>query len=304
MQEKVIITGGTGLVGKHLTAFLQAEGYEIGILTRGKTRYENGLQYYHWDIKNKLIDEQALVNTTYIINLVGAGVAEEKWTDKRKKEILDSRTHSTNLLYNKVKEGNISLKGFICASAIGIYGNFSGDTLKTEDSVKGTDFLAKVVIDWEKAAKQFETLDVRTVLMRIGIVLESNGGALAKIAQPIKLGAGAPLGTGKQYMSWVHMDDLVRMFSWAISNKKAKGPYNAVNPNPVTNKEFTKLTAKALRKPLFLPNVPAFMLKLMLGEMSSIVLGGINVSPKKMMDEGFKHQYLELSNALENLLKK
>lgn len=304
MKEKILITGGTGLVGKKLTRLLTQSGYSVGILTRGESRAENNIQYYNWDIKEKTIDKKAFENVSYIINLVGAGVADEKWTEKRKSVILKSRTESTKLLYDQVKANNIQLQGFVSASAIGIYGNFEGSELKTEESPKGDDFLAEVVKAWETEANQFISLGIRTALMRIGVVLASSGGALEKIAQPIRFGIGTPLGCGDQYMSWVHIDDLCNMFLWAIQNDQVQGSFNAVNPNPVTNKEFTKAVAKILKKPLWLPNVPSFVLKLMLGEMSSIVLGGSRISHQKLKDHGFSHQYDQLSHALESLLKK
>ncbi|MEL6557987.1 MAG: TIGR01777 family oxidoreductase [Bacteroidota bacterium] len=304
MKEKILITGGTGLVGEKLTPLLLQAGYAVGILTRGASRKENDIHYYNWDIRKGEIDPEAFQDVSYIINLVGAGVADEKWTEKRKSVIMDSRTESTGLLFDIIKERKIDLKGFISASAIGIYGNFEGADVKTESSQHGNDFLAEVVIAWEKEANKFNSLNIRTVLMRIGVVLDSAGGALEKIAQPIRYGVGAPLGSGDQFMSWVHIDDLCNMFLWAIQNDSVEGPFNAVNPHPVTNREFTKAVAKTLKKPLLLPNVPSFVLKLMLGEMSSIVLGGSVISDQKLKDHGFKHQYEQLIPALENLLKK
>jgi len=304
MKEKVLISGGTGLVGKKLTTLLLDAGYEIGILTRGKSKKEGAISYFHWNIADREIDNDAFKNVSYIVNLAGAGVAEQKWTDKRKAAIMDSRKNSTVLLFEKVKLNNIKLKAFISASAVGIYGNFAGDELKTETSPEADDFLAKVVVEWERAAKKFESLDIRTVYLRIGVVLDDEGGALEKIAKPIRYLAGAPLGSGDQYMSWVHNDDLCRMFQWAIENDKVSGIFNAVNPDPVSNAVFTKSVAKIIKKPLWLPNVPSFVLKLMLGEMSSIVLGGVRVSSKKLTEYGFSHQYDNLEEALGNLMIK
>ena len=303
MTEKVLITGGTGLVGKRLTALLTDAGYQVGVLTRGASREKGSVSYYNWDVTAGTIDENALSDVSYIINLVGAGVADSKWTDERKKVIIESRTHSTKLLYDKIKDQDIPLKAFISASAIGLYGNFEGSDWKTEASPIANDFLAEVVRVWEEAANQFQSLNIRTVLMRIGIVLDTNGGALQKIAQPIKMYAGAPLGSGEQYMSWVHNEDLCRMFLWAIQNNEVAGPYNAVNPHPVTNAAFTKTTARILGKPLLLPNVPSFVLKLTLGEMASIVLGGSRVSCEKIINEGFTHEFQNLEDALKDLYK-
>ncbi|MGB3469052.1 MAG: TIGR01777 family oxidoreductase [Cyclobacteriaceae bacterium] len=304
MKDKILITGGTGLVGSHLTKILKQDGYQVGILTRGKSKKEDGVHYYHWDIGKKEIDNEALEGTAYIINLVGAGVADKKWTDERKKVILKSRTESTGFLYEQVEANHVQLKGFISASAIGIYGNYAGDDLKNEDSREANDFLAEVVKAWEEASNQFMSLGIRTVLLRIGVVLDDSDGALVKIAQPIRYGVGAPLGSGDQYMSWIHIDDLCRMFKWAVEEQRIQGVYNAVNPNPVTNEEFTKATARVLKKPLWLPNVPSFVLKLMLGEMASIVLGGVRVSCRKIIDDGFTHRFEALDEALDDLLNK
>lgn len=301
MSSKILITGGTGLVGTRLSEKLAQMGHTVTHLSR---RANPNAKYpaFKWDIEKGEIDPEAL-QVDHIIHLAGAGVGDEKWTEKRKKVIYDSRVDSTQLLHDKVKEAGIKLKSFLCASAIGYYGMDTGDQLLTESSPGADDFLAKVTHDWEAAAAGFKALDIPLTYLRIGVVFSSQGGALVKMAQPVKFGVGAALGSGRQYISWIHIDDICDMIIWLIDNKK-EGIYNGVAPNPLTNAEITKAIAQTLKKPLFLPPVPAFVLKLMLGEMSSIALGGNKVSAQKLQDEGFKFQFDDIRSALSDIYKK
>jgi uncharacterized protein len=231
MSEKILITGGTGLVGTRLSEMLIDSGYEVAHLSRHPSQFSR-YKTFRWDVKNEFIDDHAITWADYIINLAGASVSEEKWTDERKKEILDSRVKSTDLLYNCLKNTPNHLKGFISASAVGIYGN-TGDQLITEESQYADDFLADVSKKWEAASWQMHELGIRTIIFRIGIVLSDKGGALPQMAKPVKLMAGAPLGSGKQFMSWIHIDDLCRLFIKAIDEPQFAGVYNSVSPNPV-----------------------------------------------------------------------
>lgn len=300
MSAKILISGASGLVGSHLTKQLVASGYQVSHLSRTATGKEK-VSTFQWNLKTMTIDAEA-VDVDYIIHLAGAGVADHKWTSSRKQEILDSRVNSTKLLYNTVKERGVRLKGFISASAIGLYGLNTGDKLVDEDAPQANDFLAGVVKHWEQEANSFESLDIPVTKIRIGVVLANEGGALPKMKKPIELGVGAPLGSGKQFMSWIHYRDLCRIFQWAIEEHKP-GIYNAVAPIPVTNQQLTRAIAKRIRRPLLLPNVPSFVLKMMLGEMSGIVLGGNNVSSKKLVDSGFNFEFQDLETALRDLLK-
>ncbi len=300
MGEKILITGGTGMVGQKISGLLSENGYEVYSLSRSNKPSDK--QCYYWDPKNDEIEPAAFDQLDHIIHLAGAGVADKRWSSARKQIIHSSRVDTAELLYRKVKEHKVPLKSYITASGIGIYGNYCGETLKDEKSPHGTDFLAGVVEDWEKAGDLFQNDGIRTVKMRIGVVLSNQGGALVKIAQPIRWLVGAPLGSGDQFMSWVHVDDLARMFLLAIQNQHMNGPYNAVNPNPVTNKEMTKIIARTLKKPLWLPNVPSWVLKLALGEMASIVLGGAVVSGARIESEGFKPKFTEAQSAISDLL--
>ncbi|MEM9297912.1 MAG: TIGR01777 family oxidoreductase [Bacteroidota bacterium] len=301
MSKTVLITGGSGLVGSRITELLLAKGFKVKWLSR-RSGKKGEVEVYQWDIEQGTIDVKCLDNTDFIIHLAGTGVADMKWTKDRKKEILESRTHSTQFLKTTLTSNPHSVKAFVSASAIGFYGWNSGGVWKKEESRFGDDFLATVTKAWEAEVDEVEKLGLRTVKLRIGIVLSEKGGALKEITKPIKLGAGAALGSGDQYMSWIHVDDLSNMFIHALENDKVTGVYNAVGPNPVMNKELSKQSAKVLGKPFFLPNVPGFILKLMLGEMASMVLGGSRVSSEKIEATGFEFAFPELNPALEDLL--
>src|SRR5688572_3046475 len=298
MAGKILITGGTGLIGSRLTEMLIDSGYEVAHLSRNThtpTRYKT----FRWDIKNHFIDDHAISWADYIINLAGASVSESKWTDDRKKEILGSRVDSTNLIYNCLRNIPHHVKGFVSASAIGIYGD-SGEKIVTEESTYAHGLLSEVAQAWEAATWHMHELNIRTVIFRIGLVLSDQGGALPQMARPVKFLAGSPLGSGKQYMSWIHIDDLCRLFIKALEEPQFAGVYNAVAPNPVTNEEFTKTLADVMHRPLMMPKIPAFGLKLVLGEMSEVVLGGSRVSSAKVQNTGFTFEYSFIEEALES----
>jgi hypothetical protein len=301
MQTNVLITGGTGLVGEVLTKILQQEGYQVSFLSRSKKNIE-GVEVFQWDIQKQTIEQEAIETADYIVHLAGAGVADRRWTESYKREILESRVLSTQLLYESLQKSIKKPKAFLAASAVGIYGFDTGTELIGEDSPHGNDFLAEVTKQWEQESLKISNLGIRTAIFRIGIVLSTKGGALPKIMQPIQFFAGAALGTGKQYMSWIHIEDLARMFLFAIKNEQIAGIYNAVGNLPATNEEFTKAVAKALGKPLFLPNVPSFALRLMLGEMAVMVTGGNRVSNQKIVKSGFQYKFNTLEEALNDLL--
>jgi len=298
MAGKILITGGTGLVGSRLAEMLIDSGYEVALLSRQTGQFSR-YKTFRWDLKTDYIDDHAISWADYIINLAGASVSDGKWTDERKKEILNSRVKSTNLLYCCLKTTPNHVKGFLSASAIGIYGN-SGEKLVTEESPYADDFLANVSKMWEAASWQMHELGIRTVIFRIGIVLSNQGGALPQLAKPVKLMAGAPLGSGKQYMSWIHIDDLCRLFIKAIEEPQFAGVMNAVAPHPVTNEEFTKALAGVMHRPLMMPKIPAFGLKLVLGEMSEVVLGGSRVSSARVQNTGFTFEYPFIEDALDS----
>jgi uncharacterized protein len=300
MIKKILITGASGLIGAQLTKMMLQKGYQVVHL--GRTKKQGEVKAYVWDVANRKIDNEALEGVTTIIHLAGAGVADKRWNEARKKEILDSRIQSTQLLFDTLKSLNHQVESFISASAIGYYGFTMKETVFTEESNAGSDFLAQVTKQWEQEVDKITTLGIRTVKMRIGIVLSNKGGALVEMAKPIRLGAGAALGSGKQQMSWIHIDDLCAMFMKAAEDSNMNEAYNAVC-DWATNADFTKTVAKILKRPLLLPPVPAFAMKLLIGEMAAMIVNGSKVSSEKIRKAGFVFQYPELNKALNNLLK-
>lgn len=301
-MNKVLITGASGLVGLRLTELLLSKKMEV--VHVGRTKRDGSVPSFVWDVDKQQMDAKALAGVDTIVHLAGAGVADKRWTPTRKKEILDSRVQSTRLLYQILKEEKHSVKNIVSASAIGYYGFGLSDQLFTEERPPATDFLASVTTEWEKEVDAIRELEIRVVKIRIGIVLSNKGGALKEMARPIQFGVGAPLGTGQQVMSWIHIDDLCEMFCKAIQDRSLAGAYNGVAPNPVTNAELTKAIASILKKPLWLPNVPPFVLRLLVGEMADIVVNGSKVSAEKILATRFKFQYSQIDDALRNLLSK
>lgn len=302
-KKTVLISGGSGLVGSHLTDLLLAQGYHVSHLSRqARTARRHNLTVYHWDPAAGIIDPEAIKEADYIVHLAGESVASGRWTQAKKKSIKESRVQTTDLLVKNVLEHKPGLKCFISASAIGYYGHRDSEDFATEEDPAGTGFLPETARLWESGTDPLQEAGIRLVTIRIGIVLSDKGGALPKMIQPIKMLAGSPLGTGKQYMSWIHIDDLCKLFIFALENDDITGVYNGVAPSPVTNKEMTEIAANALNRPLFLPAVPTLFLKIMLGDMSEIVLEGAKVSSKKIENAGFSFQYRDLNSALRHLL--
>lgn len=301
-KPQILITGGTGLVGSYLRRLIVEEQlpYRIAVLSRRPVELPHAKTYL-WDISKEEIDPKALEESEYVIHLAGAGIADKPWTKERKQVILESRTRSTALLYKALKNYPHRIKHFVSASAVGYYGFDTGDRLLHEDSPPGNDFLAQVVVAWEKEIFRIGGL-VPTAALRIGIVLSNEGGALPQLARPVRWFAGAPLGTGKQYLSWIHIRDLCRLFLYALE-KPLEGVFNAVEGKPVTNAEMTQTIARVLGRPLWLPNVPGFVLKAILGEMANLVLGGNRVSNAKLLQSGFEYEFTDPEEAVRDLLK-
>lgn len=296
-MKNILISGGSGLVGQRITELLEKKGYEVAWLSRSQQERKSFL----WDVEKKEIDPKAIEWADAIIHLAGAGVAEKRWTPERKKLILDSRTHSTQLLFSAIEKSEKKPSTFISASAVGYYGFNTGTTLVDERSKAGSDFLAEVVIAWEHEVKKIEALHLRTVLLRIGIVLDAEGGALGEMLKPP---VAAPLGSGDQWMSWIHIEDLANMFVYALEKTTLQGIYNAVGPNPATNQQLTKEAAAAKGKPYLGIGVPGFGLKLVLGEMAAMVLGGNRVSSQKIQKAGFEFEFPELKEAIKEIFSK
>jgi uncharacterized protein (TIGR01777 family) len=300
-METVLITGASGLVGSCLSNKLIEKGYHVATLGR-KSEKNPSLQNFSWNIEKKEIDENAFEKVDYIIHLAGANIGQGRWTVKRKKEILDSRIKSAQLLFQKITENKQQLKAFITASAIGYYGAVTTDKIFVETDHPSQDFLGETCRLWEESANRFESLGVRTVKIRTGVVLTYQGGALAKMITPVKIGLGASIGSGKQYMPWIHMDDLCNIYIKALEDNNMHGAYNAVAPEHKTNREFSETLTKVLKKKVWLPNVPAIIVRIIFGKMAELVLNGSRVSSNKLIQEGFQFKFPTLNSALIQLM--
>ena len=304
LMSVILITGGTGLVGTALTGFLTDKGYDVIVLSRKASKSENNrVSYAQWNIEQQTIDAGAVSKADYIIHLAGAGIAEKKWSKARKKELVESRTHSSALLVKALHEIPNKVKAVVSASAIGWYGpdlKRHGHTVAfTEDMKPDEGFLGETCRLWEESIAGVEKQGRRLVTLRLGIVISNEGGALAEFKKPLKFGIAGVLGKGKQVISWIHIADLCRMFLFALENETLRGVYNAVAPNPVTNKELTLALAEKLRGRFFIPvHVPAFIIKALFGELSLEVLKSTTVSSQKIKSAGFTFVYPQINAAL------
>ncbi|MCB4809427.1 TIGR01777 family oxidoreductase [Tamlana sp. 62-3] len=299
---RVLITGATGLVGSEIVKLCKEKEIAVNYLTTNKSKLERNTNYqgFYWNPSKGEIDVNCLEQVDTIIHLAGANIAK-RWTTANRKIILDSRTQSAKLLFETLKTEKHQVKHFISASAIGIYPDSLTNYYSEDDKNANTTFLAKVVTAWEASANAFKTLNINVAKIRIGLVLAKNGGALVQMVKPAKYGLSAPFGIGKQWQSWIHITDLARCFMYVLKYK-LDGVYNAVAPNPVTNKELTKTIAKTLEMPCFLPGIPKIIMKLALGEMHIILFESQRVSAKKMENKGFNFKYNYLQPALSNIL--
>lgn len=298
---KVLITGGSGLIGRNLTSQLLNREIEVVHLTRSKNS-RSSVKTFEWDWKKGKIDEKCFDGITHIVHLAGAPIDEKAWTMKRKHELVDSRVETAKLLYNKVNELDLNIEAFVSASGVGYYGAITDNKLFSETDEPFHDFIAKCCVYWEKAADQFKNKS-RVVKLRTGIVLDKQQGAFPKMSGLMKIGFGSALSKGKQWMPWVSIDDIVRLYIFALQNKSIDGVYNAV-ANNTTNLEFTKTLASAMHKRLWMPNVPAFVLKGIYGELADILLEGSRIDNTKIKNAGFIFEDNDLQQTLEKLIKK
>ena len=297
----ILITGGTGLVGKALGQALLNKGYRVIILSRqaGIKSADINFTYATWNVEQQTMDKEAFAQADYIIHLAGSGVAEKRWTQNRKQEIVDSRVKSSKLIVESLKTIPNKVKAVVSASAIGWYLSPGLPRPLEETDPPADDFLGQTCKLWEESIDPVTQLGKRLVKLRIGIVLSKDGGALKEFLKPLNFGVAAILGKGKQIISWIHINDLVRMFITAIENEQLTGVYNAVAPNPVSNKELTLALAKR-RKKFYIPvHIPSFLLKIMLGEMSIEVLKSSTVSSNKIQQAGFQFMFPEIQEAVE-----
>jgi len=302
MAKNILLAGATGIVGEQLISKLLTEGHQVAILAR-KVVQRKGVKVFTWDVYQQKIDYSALEGIDTIINLTGEGIADQPWTAPRKQQIIDSRVKSAELIFKAVAATNANIESYISASAVGIYGDRADEVLD-EESLSGTGFMADCCIAWEKAADQGISLGIRVVKIRIGIVLSEKGGALASMEKPINYFVGAGLGSGKQWMPWIHIDDLVNIFVHAFVDPNMFDAYNAAAPSPVTNQTFTKTLGKVLHRPIWPFNVPKFVLKAILGEMSILPLVSTNTSAQKILNTGFQFRYLDLEEALKAIYER
>lgn len=299
---KVLITGATGLVGSELVSQCHKKGYAVNYLTTSKKKIvsEDNYKGFYWNPSTNQIDTDCLKDVSVIINLAGASISK-RWTSSYKREVLDSRVSSLRTLHKAIKENAFDqIESFISASAIGIYPSsksnyYSEDYKEVDDS-----FLGEVVAKWEKEIDAFKNLGLKVAKVRIGLVMSNKGGALPEMAKPVKYFAGAAFGTGEQWQSWIHISDLAAIFLF-IAENRIKGTFNGVAPNPISNSKLVKEIAKALQKPLFLPNIPKFVMKAILGEMSYILFASQRVSSKKIEEEGFNFAFRNICSALEEI---
>ncbi|MDF0706471.1 TIGR01777 family oxidoreductase [Flagellimonas okinawensis] len=299
---KVLITGATGLVGQAITKVLQQKDIPVNYLTTSKEKItsEDGFQGYYWNPSKGEIDLECFKNVQAIINLAGTSIAQ-RWTPEHRKKVLSSRINSLRTLREGLEQSkNSEVECLVSASAIGIYPDSFSEYYEESDNQVDDGFLGEVVQKWESEADTFEKLGLDVAKIRIGLVLSKDGGALPKMAMPVKNFIGATLGSGEQWQSWIHIEDLAQMFAFVVENNLS-GVYNGVAPNPVTNTKMTKELARMLDRPLWLPNIPASVLKLVLGKISTLLLGSQRVSSKKIEEEGFSFQYVNICQALKAL---
>ena len=299
MSKNILITGGTGLLGKILTKELQSQGHQVSILSRNPDRVKD-VKAFYWDVEKQEIDDKCLQGIDTIIHLAGSGIADEKWTDERKQDIINSRVNSIKLIYKLIDKNDTSVKSVVSASAVGFYGD-RGEELLTEESPKGTGFLSDSCGLWEDAVDQGKDFGLRVVKLRIGLLLTPKGGVLEPFKLMVKTFTAMKFGNGRQWFPWVHAADLVGMFAWAVNHQEIEGVFNATAPSPVRNKEFTQTLSKVLKRPFWPFQIPVFTLKIALGERKELLLMSTKTDSTKIQQTGYKFKYLDLTKALEDV---
>lgn len=298
-MKKILIAGGTGFVGKQLIDFLVGKSYSIHVLTRKPSANSTeNICFFRWDVERQYIDKKAFEGVEILINLTGANIGEKRWTNDRKKEIIDSRIKSINLLYQYISENKFNINTFISSSAVGFYGAVTTEKTFAETSESGNNFLASVCQKWEDAALKFKDLGVRTVILRKGVILGKEGGMVKKLSPLAQLGINVSLGSGEQYLPWIDIRDLLRLYDFFLSNPQLSGIYNAVATEQITMNDFSKVLLKSFGKKSFLPNAPAFVIRLLFGEMAVMLLEGSKVSNDKLKSTGFSFEFDTIEKTL------
>lgn len=297
-MAKILITGGTGLVGKHLTKCLLENGHDVVWLSRNPQK-ESAVKVFEWQPQNGYINEKAFEGVEYIVHLAGEGIADKRWSSKRIAELNESRVKTAALLATYISNLKVPVKSFVGASAIGYYGAITSDKIFTEQDQPASDIMGTICKEWELSYEPIKQMGIPLSIIRIGLVLSKDGGMYKKMLPIFKSGLGSALGSGKHYMPWIHIDDLVQVIFSAIFGYIPTVTYNAVSSEHITNNEFSKAFAQSLNKPFFMPNIPAFVLRLLFGKMADILLEGSRVSNQKLIDAGFKFKFQRLSDALK-----
>lgn len=292
---RILVSGGTGFIGQALCPQLTQDGHDVIVWSR-----QPHPEVFEGVTAIQRLDELSGPNPDVVINLAGAPIADGRWTEKRKRLLVDSRVDTTGKLVEWMHAMESPPKALISASAVGYYGE-QGDRVITEETPPTSGFTHDLCVQWENEALKAESLGVRVCLVRTGVVLDRDGGALAKMLLPFKMGAGGRLGSGEHYFPWIHRADIVAIYQWLVENEQASGPYNASAPNPVTNAEFTRALGRALKRPTLFP-MPKPVLRLLFGEMSELLLVSNRMMPTRLLDEGFEFHYPELKQTLHAIL--
>ena len=304
MKKTVVITGGTGLIGSRLVQLINPSRYDIHIYTRNPRPSHENVSYYSWNLDSGEMDLEGLRNCHHIISLAGAGIADKRWTDKRKKEIINSRVLGNELVHTKLNELNHRPESIVAGSAIGIYGNRGEDSLSEDAAPGGKEFLVESTSLWEKSLSKLALNSDQFSMIRIGIVLSTKGGALQKMLIPLRFGISGYFGSGKQYYSWIHIDDICGMIMKGIEDKSWSGIYNGSSPNPLTLRQMAKQIKNTYLPIAFALPVPEFLLRAVMGEMTNMLTNSTRVIPSKAMSEGFEYSFTEVKKAVMDLKKR
>jgi uncharacterized protein (TIGR01777 family) len=300
--KSVLITGGSGLIGRYLTSLLLEKGYSVSHLSRGRG-YPGRVRVHVWAPEKGVLDPVVFTGIDYVIHLAGANIGSKRWTEQRKCEIINSRVASSRIIHKTITDNNLRIKAFISASAVGYYGAVTSERIFTETDPPADDFLGTTCRLWEESADLFEKSGTRTVKIRTGVVLEKNDSALSKFISGARFGLFPALGNGKQYLAWIHIADLCHIYLKALEDETINGAYNAVSPEHTDNRRFVMTLASVMKKPFISPPVPSFFLRLAMGESSVVALKGSRVSTEKLISAGYNFLYPELLSALKDALK-